>query len=76
MSKKPLSAEKVAQLRCSPYVVDVKGGRISFTPEFKRMAYERVVSIVFRTFFEKMALRAPMIPPESRAGGLLRCALP
>lgn len=54
MSKKPLSAEEVAQLRCSPYVVDVKGGRISFTPEFKRMAYERLINgIPMRQIFEE-----------------------
>ena len=55
---------------------------LSFTSHYDFCGVEdaiwglRVVSIVFRTFFEKRALRAPMIPPESRAGGLLRCALP
>ena len=54
MSKKPLSAEEVARLRSSPYVIGVKGSRITFTPEFKRMAYERLIAgIPMRQFFEE-----------------------
>ena len=39
MARKPLSAEEIEVLRSSPYVAGVIEDRISFTPEFKRMAY-------------------------------------
>ena len=42
MAKKPLNAEEIAELRSSPYVASVIGNKISFTPEFKRMAYEQI----------------------------------
>ena len=43
MTKKPLSTEETAVLRSSPYVAGVVEDRISFTPEFKRVAYERLI---------------------------------
>ena len=43
MARKPLSPEEIAQLRSSPYVEGVIEERISFTPEFKRMAYDQLV---------------------------------
>ena len=72
MSKKPLSAEEVAQLRCSPYVVDVKGGRISFTPEFKRMAYEQLIAgIPMRQIFEEHGID-PKVLGDVRIWGFAR----
>ncbi len=69
MSKKPLSAEEVAQLRSSPYVVDVKGGRISFTPEFKHMAYERLIAgIPMRQIFEEHDIE-PKVLGDARLWG-------
>ena len=72
MSQKPLSAEEIAQLRCSPYVVDVKGGRISFTPEFKHTAYERLVNgIPMRQIFEEHGID-PEILGNARLWGFAR----
>ena len=34
MSKKPLNAEEVAELRGSPYIASIISGKINFTPEF------------------------------------------
>ena len=42
MAKKPLNAEEIAELRSSPYVASIVGNRISFTPEFKRTAYDQI----------------------------------
>lgn len=44
MAKKPLNAEEIAELRCSPYIASIISGRINFTPEFKRVAYEQLTS--------------------------------
>ena len=44
MARKPLNAEEIAELRSSPYVASVIGNKISFTPEFKRMAYDQITS--------------------------------
>ena len=44
MAKKPLTADEIASLRNSPYVADVKTGKISFTPEFKKVMYERLIN--------------------------------
>ena len=44
MSKKLLSAEEVDALRNSPFVEGVIGEKVSFTPEFKRMAYVKLSS--------------------------------
>ena len=43
MSKKPLNAEEVAELRGSPYIASIISGKINFTPEFKRTAYEQLM---------------------------------
>ena len=42
MAKKPLNAEEIAELRESPFVSSVISGRITFTPEFKHMAYQQL----------------------------------
>jgi len=44
MAKKQLNAEEIAELRESPFVSSIISGRISFTPEFKRMAYGQLIS--------------------------------
>ena len=44
MAKKPLDAEEIAELRSNPYVASIISGRISFTPEFKRVAYEQLMN--------------------------------
>lgn len=44
MSRKPLNAEEIAELRNSPFVASIISGRINFTPEFKRMAYEQIIA--------------------------------
>ena len=43
MAKKPLNAEEIAELRNNPYVASIISGRISFTPEFKRVAYDQLM---------------------------------
>ena len=43
MSKKQLNAEEIAELRNCPFVASIISGRIQFTPEFKRMAYNRLI---------------------------------
>lgn len=50
---KELNAEEIALLRNSPYVAEVKGRRIRFTSDFKRMAYEQLcLGKDMRTIFE------------------------
>jgi len=44
MIRKPLTAEEIAQLRNSPYVASVISGRIIFTPEFKEVMYDALLS--------------------------------
>lgn len=54
MAKKPLNAEELAQLRSCPYVSSIISGRINFTPEFKRVAYEQLTSgKTMREIFEE-----------------------
>ena len=42
MAKKQLNAEEIAELRECPFVSSIISGRIQFTPEFKRMAYNQL----------------------------------
>lgn len=44
MSKKPLNVDEIALLRSNPYVAAVQCGKISFTPEFKKVMYERLIN--------------------------------
>lgn len=44
MARKPLNAEEIAELRSSPYVASIIGDRISFTPEFKKVMYDGLMS--------------------------------
>ena len=69
MAKKPLNAEEIAELRSSPYVASVIGNKISFTPEFKRMAYEQITSgKTMREVFEEHGID-PEILGDSRVWG-------
>lgn len=70
MAKKPLNAEEIAELRSSPYVASIISGRISFTPEFKRMAHERLISgISMREIFEEHGID-PDVLGDSRLYGI------
>ena len=44
MSKKNLTADEITELRNCPFVASVISGRVKFTPEFKRMAYQQLTS--------------------------------
>lgn len=44
MSRKLLTAEEIAILRESPFVAGISSGRIQFTPEFKRNAYQQLLT--------------------------------
>ena len=69
MAKKPLNAEEIAELHSSPYVASVIGNKISFTPEFKRMAYEQITSgKTMREVFEEHGID-PEILGDSRVWG-------
>lgn len=70
MSKKPLNAEEVAELRGSPYIASIISGKINFTPEFKRTAYERLMDgSTMRAIFEEHGID-PEILGESRLYGI------
>ena len=43
MPKKPLQLEEIAELKQNPHVASIISGRINFTPEFKRMAYQQLM---------------------------------
>ncbi len=54
MAQKPLNAEEISELSSSPYVASIISGRITFTPEFKRVAYDLLVKgTPIREIFEK-----------------------
>ncbi len=69
MAKKPLNAEEIAELRNSPYVASIISGRIKFTPEFKRVAYEQLTNgKSMREIFEEHGID-PEILGNSRLWG-------
>ena len=69
MARKPLNAEEIAELRSNPYVAKVIGNMISFTPEFKRMAYDQITSgKTMREVFEEHGID-PEILGDSRIWG-------
>jgi len=69
MAKKELNPEEVAELRRSPHVVKILGGRISFTPEFKRMAYQQMMGgKPMRTIFTESGID-PDILGDARVWG-------
>ena len=43
MSKKLLSKEDIAKLHASPYIITVSQRSLSFSAEFKRLAYEQIL---------------------------------
>ena len=43
ITQKPLDADEISELSSSPYVSSIISGRITFTPEFKRVAYDLLV---------------------------------
>lgn len=72
MSKKPLSTEEIAELRSNPFVARVIGDSISFTAEFKRLAYDELASGKFmRDIFEDHGID-PTILGDSRVWGFTR----
>ena len=65
MAKKPLNAEELAELRESPFVSRIISGRISFTPEFKRMAYGQLISgKSMREIFEENGIDPDILGPS------------
>ena len=70
MPKKPLSTEELAELRSNPCVSGIIAGRILFAPEFKRTAYEQLVSgKTMRSIFEEHGID-PEILGDSRIHGI------
>lgn len=69
MPKKPLNAQEVAELRSSPFVAKVISNRISFTAEFKRIAYDEITSgKCMRAVFEEYGID-PEILGSARVWG-------
>ena len=65
MAKKQLNAEEIAELRESPFVASIISGRISFTPEFKRMAYGQLISgKSMREIFEENGIDPDILGPS------------
>lgn len=72
MAKKTLNAEEIAKLRNSPYIASVLSGRITFTPEFKRLAYEQMsCGKSIHKVLEEHGIN-PEILGESRIWGLVQ----
>ena len=66
MAKKQLDAEEIAELRECPFVSGIISGRITFTPEFKRMAYSQLINgKSMREIFEENGID-PQILGDSR----------
>ena len=78
MAKKQLNAEEIAELRDCPFVASIISGRITFTPEFKRMAYRQLMDgKSMRNIFEEngidqVTVRSP-ITCESGFGVCAQC---
>ena len=69
MGKKALTTEEITSLRESPYVASVLSGRISFTPEFKGMAFEELKKgKSMRDIFQENGID-PMILGDNRVVG-------
>ena len=69
MAKKQLNAEEIAELRACPFVSSIISGRITFTPEFKRMAYGQLTDgKSMREIFEENGID-PEILGDSRIWG-------
>ena len=69
MAKKQLNAEEIAELRECPFVSSIISGRIKFTPEFKRMAYNQLINgKSMREIFEENGID-PEILGDARIWG-------
>ena len=69
MARKQLNAEEIAELRESPFIASIISGRITFTPEFKEMAYRQMVDgKSMRVIFEENGID-PEILGNSRIYG-------
>jgi transposase-like protein len=69
MAKKELNTEELAELRESPYVASIISGRINFTPEFKRAAYQQLMDgKPMRTIFKEHGID-PEILGDKRIWG-------
>ena len=44
MARKPLNSEEIAELCNNPFVASIISGKINFTPEFKRDAYDQLMN--------------------------------
>ena len=72
MAQKPLNAEEISELSSSPYVASIISGRITFTPEFKRVAYDLLVKgTPIREIFETHGID-PEILGNSRMWGFVQ----
>lgn len=62
MAKKLFSTKEIAELSQSPYVAKVTPGQITYTPEFKRTAYEKHCSgIPMREIFIEYGIDPDML---------------
>ena len=69
MARKPLNPEEIAELRSCPYVASIISGRINFTNEFKRSAYQQLLDgKTMRTIFEEHGID-PEILGDKRIWG-------
>lgn len=69
MPKKNLTADEITELRNCPFVASVISGRIKFTPEFKRMAYQQLTfGKSVREIFEENGIN-PDILGDARLWG-------
>lgn len=74
--KKNLTADEITELRNCPFVASVISGRVKFTPEFKRMAYQQLTSgKSVREIFEENGIN-PDILGDARLWGFAQKLLP
>ena len=70
MAEKPLNAEEISELRSNPYVASIVSGRIRFTPEFKRLAYDQLMNgKSMRTILEEHGIDTDVLG-DSRVHGI------
>lgn len=65
MAKKELNTEEIAELRECPFIASIISGRITFTPEFKRMAYHQLTDgKSMREIFEENGIDPDILGPS------------
>ena len=70
MAQKPLNAEEISELSSSPYVASIISGRITFTSEFKRVAYDLLVKgTPIREIFETHGIDPEILGNARMWGG-------